>query len=84
VKLGHYQVSVLLDLLQSVGRGEEIRGAYHPLVRPDELSTDEKEALPERAQRYIQKLEERLSSLEYENDKVSTKLRKANWERWSR
>jgi hypothetical protein len=78
------EVSIFLDLLQNLGLGEEIRGAYRPLLRPDELSTEEKDGLPERVQQYIQKLENRLSSLEYKNDKISSKLRKAQWARWSR
>lgn len=78
------EVSALLDLLQGVDLGEEIQRVYRPLLTPDELSDEEKAALPERVQRYIQRLEKRLNNLEHANDNISKKLQKANWSRWSR
>lgn len=78
------EVSVLLRLLESVGLGEEIRRRYEPLRDPAELSLEERAALPERALRYIEKLEEEIEDLEAQNHSAKNRLRKANWARWSR
>jgi hypothetical protein len=78
------EVSVLLRLLESVGLGEEIRQRYQPLREPDELSPEERAALPERALRYIEKLEGEIEELEAQNHRAQDRLRKANWAKWSR
>lgn len=78
------EVSVLIGLLESVGLGEEIRRRYQPLREPDELSPEERAALPERALKYIEKLEGEIEDLEARNGRTQDRLRKANWARWSR
>ena len=78
------EVSVLMRLLESVGLGEEIRRRYQPLREPDELSPEERAALPERALKYIEKLETEIEDLEARNHRTQDRLRKANWSRWSR
>lgn len=78
------EVSTLLDLLESVGAGEEIRRRYQPLRDPDELSSEERASLPERALKYIEKLEARVEELEARGYRTEDRLRKANWAKWSR
>jgi len=78
------EVSSLLDLLESVGLGEEIRSHYQPLRAPDELSPEERASLPERALKYIEKLEGELRELEAQSDRTEDRLRRANWARWTR
>jgi hypothetical protein len=78
------EVSTLLDLLDSAGVGDEIRRHYQPLREPDELSPEERASLPERARKYIEKLEGEVRELESTNDQTENRLRKANWARWTR
>lgn len=78
------EVSTLLDLLESAGVGDEIRSRYQPLREPDELSPEERASLPERALKYIEKLEGELRELEAESDRTETRLRRANWAKWTR
>ena len=78
------EVSTLLDLLEAVGAGGEIRRRYQPLREPDELSSEERVALPERALRYIAKLEGEVRELKARNFQTKDRLRKANWAKWSR
>lgn len=78
------EVSVLLDLLESVGAGGEIRGRYQPLREADELSPEERASLPERALKYIEKLEGEIEELSARDDLTKDRLRKANWAKWSR
>jgi hypothetical protein len=78
------EVSTLLDLLESVGAGEEIRMCYQLLREPEELSPEERASLPERALKYIEKLEGELQELEARNHRTENRLRKANWAKWSR
>lgn len=76
------EVSTLLSLLDSAGVGGEIKGCYHPLQEPDELSPEDKAALPERVQKYIEKLEAELRNVTAKSDRAADRLRKANWARW--
>ena len=78
------EVSVLLRLLESIGLGDEIRQRYQPLREPDELSPEERAALPERALKYIEKLEGEIKEFEAQNDRSQNRLRKARWAKWSR
>ena len=78
------EVSTLLDLLESVGAGEEIRRHYQPLREPDELSPEERASLPERALKYIEKLEAKVEELEARSYRTEDRLRRANWAKWSR
>jgi hypothetical protein len=78
------EVSTLLNLLESVGAGDDIRRSYQPLREPDELSPEERASLPERALKYIEKLEGKLRELEAQNYRTENRLRKANWAKWSR
>lgn len=78
------EASTLLDLLESVGVGAEIRRRYQPLREPDELSPEERASLPERALKYIEKLEGELQELEARSHRTEDRLRKANWAKWSR
>ncbi len=75
------EVSVLLHLLESVGLGDEIRQRYQPLRDPEELSPEERAALPERALHYIEKLEGEVEELEARNYRTQDRLR---WAKWSR
>ncbi len=78
------EVSVLLRLLESVGLGDEIRRRYQPLRDPEELSPEERTALPERALRYIEKLEGDIEELEARNHRTQDRLHRANWAKWPR
>jgi hypothetical protein len=78
------EVSTLLDLLESAAMGEELRRGYQPLRDPEELTPEERAALPERALKYIEKLEGELEGLEARNHRTENRLRKANWARWER
>jgi predicted nuclease with TOPRIM domain len=78
------EVSALLDLLESVGASEEIRRCYQALRETDELSPEERASLPERARKYIDKLESELQEVEARNHRTESHLRKANWAKWSR
>ena len=80
----HAEVSTLLDLLESVGVGDEVRRRYQPLQEPHELSPEERASLPERALKYIKKLEGELQELEAQTHRTKNTLRKANWAKWSR
>jgi hypothetical protein len=70
--------------LESVGLGEENRRRYQPLREPHELSPEERASLPERALKYIEKLEGELREIEATKDLTENRLRKANWARWTR
>jgi hypothetical protein len=78
------EISTLLDLLESVGATEEIRKRYQPVREPDELSPEERASLPERALKYIKKLEGEIQELEAGNHRTENSLRKAHWAKWSR
>lgn len=78
------EVSALLRLLESLGLGEEIRRRYQPLRDAEELSPEERAALPERALKYIEKLEGEIEELEARHSRTQDRLRKANWAKWSR
>lgn len=78
------EVSTLIDLLESVGAGEKIRVSYQPLREPGELSPEERASLPERALKYIKRLEDRVRELEARNHTTENRLRKTNWAKWSR
>jgi hypothetical protein len=78
------EVSTLLNLLDAVGAGDGIRRYYQPLRQPDELSREERAALPKMAFNYIEKLEGKLRELEARHHQTENRLRKANWARWSR
>ena len=79
------EVSVLLRLLESVGLGDDIRRRYEPLRDQEELSPAERAVLPERALKYIEKLEGEIEELEARNlPLLQDHLRKANWAKWSR
>lgn len=74
----------ILGLLDSVGAGEEIRRLYQPPRESDELSLEERASLPERALKYIEKLEHELRELKARHHQTEDRLRKANWAKWSR
>jgi hypothetical protein len=76
------EVSTFLSLLDSAGVGGEIKGCYRPLREPDELSPEERATLPERVQRYIEKLENELQKVVTESGRTTDRLRKANWAKW--
>ena len=75
------EVSTLLGLIESVGVGEEIGARYQPLREPDDLTPEERAALPERALRYVEKLEGEVRDLVAGKLRVEDRLRKANWAR---
>lgn len=70
------EVSTLLSLLDSAGVGGEIEKRYRPLRKPDELSPEERAALPERVRKYIEKLESELQSTTTESGRTADRLRK--------
>jgi hypothetical protein len=76
------EVSTLLSLLDSAGVGGEIKERYRPLREPDELSPQERAALPEGVRKYIEKLESELQRTNTESGRTADRLRKANWARW--
>jgi len=76
------EVSTLLSLLDSAGIAGEIKERYRPLREPDELSPEERAALPERVQKYIETLESELQKVAAESGRTVDRLRKANWARW--
>jgi hypothetical protein len=76
------EVLTLLSLLDSAGVGGEIKERYRPLREPDELSSEERAALPERAQKYIEKLENELQKVTTESGRTADRLRKANWAKY--
>jgi hypothetical protein len=78
------EVSTLLDLLEFSGVGDEIRRRYEPLRAAEELSPEERSALPERVLHYIEKLEGEIEELETQNHRAQDRLRKANWAKWTR
>jgi hypothetical protein len=78
------EVSTFLDLLEAAGVGDEIRKRYQPLRDPDELSPEERAALPQRVLQYIEKLEGELDELEARNHRTEDRLRRANWAQWKR
>jgi hypothetical protein len=75
------EVGALLSLLELAGVGNGIRNDYRPLPKSDELSSEESDALPEKVQEYIKKLESDLRDLNAEHERVKDRLRKANWAR---
>jgi hypothetical protein len=77
------EVSTLLDLLESVGAGKKIGMCYQPLREPAELSPEERASLPDRAVKYIEKLECELQEFEARNQRTENRLRKTTG-RWSR
>jgi hypothetical protein len=78
------EVSTLLDLLEFSGVGDEIRRRYEPLRAAEELSPEERSALPERVLHYIEKLEGEIEELETQNHRAQDRLRKADWAKWTR
>jgi hypothetical protein len=73
-----------VHLLELVGLGEEIRRRYHTLRDPEQLSPEERAALPERALKYIEKLEGEIEELEARKYRTQDRLRRANWAKWTR
>jgi hypothetical protein len=78
------EVSTLLNLLEFAGVGDEIRRPYELLRAAEELSPDERAAMPDRALHYIQKLEGKIEELETQNQRAQDHLRKANGAKWTR
>lgn len=76
------EVGTLLILLHSISVGAEVRKSYQALREPDELSSEEKAALPDKVRKYIETLEGELRDLMVNNNRITNRLRKANWARW--
>jgi hypothetical protein len=56
------------------------RDSYEPLRAAEELSPEERAALPERVLHFIEKLEGEIEELETQNHRAQDRLRKANWQ----
>jgi hypothetical protein len=78
------ELGTLLHLLEDLGLGEEIRKAYRPLMNRDVLTLEERNALPERARLYIERLDRELQDLRHGSERLRDDLRRANWARWRR
>lgn len=75
------EVSTLLGLVASIGVGDASLKGHRPLQDPDELTVEERAALPERVKNYLEMLENEIEGLTAKNGQVSDRLRKANWAR---
>lgn len=75
------EVLALRALLKDVGLGEEIESYYVTPLDKVRLTEEERVALPPRARAYIKHLEQEISGLNAENDKMKSTIRKTNWGR---
>jgi hypothetical protein len=78
------EIAILRALLRAAGTGEEIHEAFLSPEEKLKLAPEELSALPERARAYIQHLEDRLRTSQFESSRTKDKLRKSNWANWSR
>jgi hypothetical protein len=75
------EVKALRALLQHVGLGEEIESHYMTPFDRVKLTGEERESLAPRIRAYIEYLEDEISKLDHEGDKMKGTLRKINWGR---
>jgi hypothetical protein len=75
------EVAALLTLLKQIGLGGEIERRNRPLSEAGEITPAEIRALPEPAQRYIERLKQEISDLESANDRMESRIRRTNWGR---
>jgi hypothetical protein len=75
------EVAALLTLLKQIVLGGEIERRNRPLSETGELTPAEIRALPEPAQRYIERLKHEISDLESANDRMESRIRRTNWGR---
>ena len=73
------EVAALLTLLKQIGLGGEIERRNRPLSEAGELTPAEIRALPEPAQRFIERLKQEISDLESANDRMESRIRRTNW-----
>jgi hypothetical protein len=75
------EVCALRALLKHVGLGEEIESHYLTPYDRVKLTPEERAALSPRVKAYIEYMENELSGLRSESDKMKGTLRKVNWGR---
>lgn len=75
------EIEALLALLKQIGLGGEIERRNRPLSETGELTPAEIRALPEPAQRYIERLKQEISDLEFASDQMESRIRRTNWGR---
>lgn len=75
------EVAALLELLKQLGLCGEVERYIRPLSEAGELTPAEIRALPEPAQRYIERLKQEISELEAANDRMESRIRRTNWGR---
>ena len=75
------EVAALLELLKQIELGNEVERYIRPLSEAGELTPAEIRALPEPAQKYIERLKEEISDLEAANDRMQSRIRRTNWGR---
>jgi hypothetical protein len=71
------EVDTLLRLIESAGVADLSLRKYRPLQESYILRIDEREALPNRAQKYLEVLEREIQRLTTENERIMKLLRKA-------
>ena len=74
------ETRALLALLKEIDLGSDIAALHQPL-RESDLTPYEINALPERAQAYIQRLKQELAGLQTELDRTTRQLRRSTWGR---
>jgi hypothetical protein len=75
------EVAALRALLKCVGLGEEIQSHYETPLEKVKLTEQELATLSARVRAYIAYLEQQVSGLNAENDRMKGTLRKINWGR---
>ncbi len=75
------EVSALLALLKQIGLGGEIERHNRLLANAGEITAFEFKALPETAQKYIERLRQEIHSLKAGNDRMANRIRRTNWGR---
>jgi hypothetical protein len=70
------EVDTLLRLVESAGVGDASLRKYRPLQESFLLTNEEREALPNRAQKYLEVLEREIQRLSTENERIMNMLRK--------
>jgi hypothetical protein len=75
------EVAALLELLKKLGLGADIERYNQPLGETGELTPAEIRALPEAAQKYIDKLKREIANLGAANDRMESQIRRTKWGR---
>jgi hypothetical protein len=78
------EVDSLLRLVEAAGVGDPSLRRYRPLQESYVLNSQERQALPMRAQKYLEVLERELQRLTSENERIMNMLRKSALTKWRR